>query len=93
MSVRQDEFSLANNSEELPNCSLIATPVSGFFPSKYNPRSVTTKLLSPKHFSETLLLLILLVTVPQNTLLPLIYLGLTEEALVLANNGQISREC
>ena len=52
MSLRQDEFSLANNSEELPNCSLIPTPVSGFFPSKYNPRSVTTKLLSPKHFSK-----------------------------------------
>jgi len=41
---------------------------------------------------ENLLQLNLLVTVPQNTLLPLIYLGLTEEAPVLANNGQISRE-
>ena len=52
MSVRQDEFSLANNSDELHNCSLNPTPVSGFFPSKYNPRNVTTTLMSPKHFSK-----------------------------------------
>ena len=52
MSVRQDEFSLANNIEELPNCSLNPTHVSCFFPSKYNPRSVTTKLLSTMHFSK-----------------------------------------
>jgi len=38
--------------------------------------------------SITLLLLTLLVTVPQNTLLPLISLGLAEEAPVLGNNGQ-----
>ena len=52
MSLRQDQFSLANNSDELSNCCLIATHVSGFFPSKYNPRNVTTKLMSPKHFSK-----------------------------------------
>jgi len=40
---------------------------------------------------ENLLLLNLLVTVPQNTFLPLIYIGLTEEAPVVANNGYISR--
>jgi len=35
---------------------------------------------------ETLQLLTLLVTVSQNTLLPLIYLGQAEKAPVLANN-------
>ena len=39
------------------------------------------------------LLLPLLITVPQNTLFPLISLGLAVKALVLANNGQISCEC
>ena len=40
---------------------------------------------------DPLLLLTLLVTVPQNTLFPLISLWLADEAPLLANNGQISR--
>jgi len=50
ISLRQDGVSLQNNCEELPNCSLIATPVYGFFLSRYvyNPRNVTTKLMRPK---------------------------------------------
>jgi hypothetical protein len=42
---------------------------------------------------ESLLLLTLLVTAQQNKLFRLISLGLAEQAAVLANNDQISREC
>jgi len=42
---------------------------------------------------DPLLLLTLLVTVQQNKLFPLVFLGLAQEAPVLANSAQISREC
>jgi hypothetical protein len=91
MSVAQDEFSVVNKSDVLPNSCLIAC--EWLFPEKVQTSERQYKTDVAQAMLDPLLLLTLIVTLSPKTLLPLIFLGLTEEATFLENNGQIYRKC